>query len=143
MTKKNVKKKGDIIERLRADLQSAPATSRRESAKEIVVGCVDIIYARVRSGERIADIHKIINAGLEAENRAEITLKTFVKYWCEARNSAGLAPIKNSGPKSDGKTQLKSKIASPSPEANTKPKDSSMQIKNDTASDFRTDPDNI
>jgi hypothetical protein len=143
MSKKIAQKKDDIIARIRADLESTPVTARMESAREIVIGSVDSIHARIRSGERIQDIHPIINARLEAENRPKITLQTFGKYWREARNSAGLPRIKDSGPKSGGKAQLKSKTANPSPAGNTKLKHSSMQIKNDTTSDFRTDPDDI
>lgn len=131
----------NILFRMRSDLESAPTTARQESARKIIAGSVDLIHARMRSGERIADIHPIINSRLERENRPKITLRTFSKYLSEARNLAGLPKIKNSGPKAVGNVQFQPKTASPA--ETTKPKQSSLQIKSDTSSDFRTDPDDF
>ena len=127
----------NLLDDIKKDLAKAQPKSRPPTVKQILEGAAADIHAHLKQGARLDDVYLIIRARLPEDTK--LSLNTFKKYWREARETAGLSKIKNSGrKKKEENTSIEKRmIHVVTREAGAKITD------RNTESDFREDPDNV
>lgn len=134
----------NIIELIKEDLDKSRPKDGNPTTKQIVEALAEKIHAQLKDGRRLDEVYKIIRARLPEDTR--LTLTTFKRYWREARDSAGLSKIKNSGRRKDAAPQSNaSAVATVTPVATQTviPDKFPTTRRNRTSDDFRHDPDDI
>ncbi|WP_168199323.1 hypothetical protein [Pseudorhodobacter turbinis] len=107
------------------------------TTKEVMVALAPTIHERLRAGEKLVDLYAIVRAKLPQE--ARLTQTSFKRYWQDARQEIGLAPIKTSGRKGPRPPAVTVDVAAVVTAAVPSPEPNNATPRTSTASDFRTD----
>lgn len=130
-----------VLDGIKKDLAKSQPKDRISTTRQIIEELVHDIYAQLKQGARLDDVYEIIRVKLPEE--AKMTLATFKKYWREARDSAGLPKIKNSGRKANNIATQKSITDNAKVEQRDTNTVTKISTEHDTSGDFREDPDDI
>ncbi len=82
------------LDDIRKELKRSGTEDRVLTSKEIVFELAPTIHEQMCAGARLMTLYAIVKAKLPAE--ARLSEATFRKYWRDARDELGLAPIKAS-----------------------------------------------
>lgn len=85
------------LNEIRKELKRSGKEDRELTSKEIVFELAPTIHEQMLAGAKLMKLYAIVKAKLPAE--ARLSEATFRKYWRDAREELGLAPIKASGRK--------------------------------------------
>ena len=87
----------ETLDDIREELKRSGTEDRELTSKEIVYEIAPVIHERMLAGAKLMSLYAIVKARLPAD--ARLSEATFKKYWRDAREELGLAPIKASGRK--------------------------------------------
>jgi len=85
------------LDDIRKELKRSGTEDLELTSREIVFDLAPAIHEQMRAGAKLMSLYAIVKAKLPAE--ARLSEATFKKYWRDAREELGLAPIKASGRK--------------------------------------------
>ncbi|WP_324753173.1 hypothetical protein [Roseovarius sp. Pro17] len=119
------------LDDIRKELKRSGTEDREFTSKEIVLELAPVIHEQMLAGAKLMNLYAIVKAKLPPE--ARLSEATFKKYWRDAREELGLAPIKASGRKGPRRP------AADGPEKNLEAL--LKTIADDTSSDGDVDPD--
>lgn len=130
-----------IVESIREDLAKSKSKVSNPTVKQIMEELAADIDAQVKKGMRLDDIYDIIRAGLPEDRK--MTRSTFMRYWREARDAAGLPKIKNSGRRKEPALRTNNSPAAPAAKQTAISAQSFTTQLSRTSGDFRHDPDDF
>ncbi|MDO9527261.1 MAG: hypothetical protein Q7J57_17270 [Gemmobacter sp.] len=114
------------------------------TTKEVMLALTPTIHERLRAGEKLVDLYAIVRAKLPQEVR--LTQTSFKRYWQEARQEIGLAPIKASGRKGPRPPAVTADVAAAAATVIAAvPSSEPIKVtpRTSTASDFRADSEDF
>lgn len=131
----------NIIDMIKEDLDKSRPKDRNPTTKQIVEGLAEKIHEHLKDGRRLDEIYEIVHARLPEDTR--MTRSTFKRYWHEARDSAGLPKIKDSGRKKNAAPRPSTAPVAPAEQRTDHPAKSIATQGTRTSGDFRHDPEDF